>query len=96
MLTVKFTKTNFLFIYIYAGSSYTKLNLDVLKEEDDNGDVICVWCTPGDKPWEAICCICNDTIKCSQHGIFSIKRYAKNNTHIENWKKKKNRKEMGH
>ena len=58
-----------------------KLNPEVFKEKDENGDVIGVWCIAGSKPYEALCYICNVTINCSNHGVSAVKRHAKNMKH---------------
>ncbi|XP_071033143.1 uncharacterized protein [Parasteatoda tepidariorum] len=75
------------------GSRCTKLNHDVLEEIDCNGDLIKLWCIPGSKPSDAICCICNCKIDCAQRGASAIKRHASSVKHIE--KCRMNRKNDG-
>lgn len=74
-----------------GGGRCSKLNLDVFKEKDCNGDFISIWCIAGKKPEEAICTICNTTINCTHHGSSAVKRHAGNKKHIDDCNKNRNK-----
>ena len=73
----------FWFFIILIGRC-SQFNPDVLGQKDVNGDTISTWCRSGYKGDEAICFICNNIIKCGQHGVSAVKRHAKLKSHIEN------------
>lgn len=68
---------------ISLSERHTAFNPAVLDEVDSNGDIIRTWCSPGVKPDEAYCTMCNTIIICSQHGRSAVKRHSTFKTHLD-------------
>ncbi|XP_077488859.1 uncharacterized protein LOC144099438 [Amblyomma americanum] len=68
----------------------TKLNTDVLRKKDSNGDLISLWCRPTSKDSDAFCTLCCTTVHCGQHGTAAVYRHASSQKHIAQAKRNRN------